>query len=68
MRGDILILDVGDITVTAKRLRHLPDSELDDITHDELRRAAQLLRAGAYSATTVALRLEAKARAMRGEQ
>lgn len=62
MRGDILILDVGDITVTANRLRHLPKDELEELTSDELRRAARLLRAGAYSTITAAMRLEHLAR------
>lgn len=63
MRELSLILDAGDVCYHARAIRELPAEHLDRIRSPKvLRRAANLLRAGAYSATTAAVRLEARAR------
>lgn len=62
MRPDILVIDAGDVTGTARRLRDIPTSTLETMPPAVLKRAAELLRAGAYSAETSARRFERIAR------
>lgn len=58
MRPDILIINAGDVTGAARGLRDVKTSVLEEMPPVVLRRAAQLLLAGAYSATSSARRFE----------
>lgn len=61
MRPDLLTLLAGDVAGAARSVRDLADHELEEIPPRFLEAAARLLRAGAYSATTAARRLERRA-------
>lgn len=58
MRGDILVLNAGDVALAARHMRELADEHLVDVAAIDLERAARQLRAGAYSAATAARRLD----------
>lgn len=68
MRPDILIIDAGDVTGAARRLRDIRTSVLAEMPPVVLRRAASLLRAGAYSAETSARRFDGMAAQIEREQ
>ncbi len=63
MRELSIILTAGDCSAAARTLRDMPVEQLEQTRSPKaLRRAASLLRAGSYLATTAAIRLERRAR------
>lgn len=62
VRETALILDAGDVAAAARGIREMGDAALADMGPSVLRRAASLLRQGAYSATVAARRLDGLAK------
>lgn len=60
-RATALLLDVGDLAATAKRLRFLRNAELDVLEPEHLEKMARACRAAAYSARIAATRFETRA-------
>lgn len=68
MRETALILDAGDVSAAARGIRDMRDDQLADMGPSVLRRAASLLRIGAYSATVAARRLDGLAKTREAAQ